>query len=85
MKQHVGHDSNIRFVQVSREKNADADHLAKVSPVKGMILHGRVLSSVQYTPAMDQIKVQAISPGDDWMVPIISYLKEDDFSMIMLV
>ena len=54
----------------------DANHLAKAVSAKGMILDGKVLSFVQYVPAMDRIEVQVIPPGDGWMVPIISYLKE---------
>lgn len=83
VKQHVGRDSNMRFVQVLREENADADRLAKVATAEGMILDERVLFFVQYAPTTDHIEVQVIPPGDDWMVLIISYLKRDDFQMFM--
>ena len=83
VKQHVGRDSNMRFVQVLREENADADRLAKVATAEGMILDERVLFFVQYAPTTDHIEVQVIPLGDDWMVLIISYLKRDDFQMFM--
>lgn len=38
VKQHIGHDSNVRFMQVPREENVDADHLAKAALTEGMIL-----------------------------------------------
>ena len=72
----MGCDSDIRFMQVPREENADANRLAKATSTEGMILDRRVLSFVQYVLATDQIEVQVIPPGDGWMVPIISYLKE---------
>ena len=76
VKQHVGCDSDIRFMQVPREKNVDANRLANAVLAEGMILDGNVLSFVQYVPTMDRIEVQVIPPGDGWMVLIISYLKE---------
>ena len=72
----MGCDSDIRFMQAPREENADANHLARATSAEGMILDRRVLSFVQYVLATDQIEVQVIPPGDGWMVPIISYLKE---------
>ena len=38
VKQHVGRDSNVRFVQVPREEIVDADHLAKAASAEDMIL-----------------------------------------------
>lgn len=65
VKQHVGHDLDIRFVQVPREENVNTDHLAKVVSAEGMILDGRVLSFVQYALATNQIEVQAVPPRDN--------------------
>ena len=45
VKWHVSCNSNIRFVQVLREENADANHLAKVASAEGVILDGGVLYS----------------------------------------
>ena len=63
-------------MQVPREENADDDCLAKAASVEGMILDGGMLSFVQYAFATDRIEVQEIPLRDDWMVPIVSYLKE---------
>ena len=38
VKQHIGHDSNMRFMQVLREENVGANHLAKAASAEGMIL-----------------------------------------------
>ena len=53
VKQHVGRDSGVRFMQVPREEIADADRLAKATSAEGMILDGRVISFIQYAPATD--------------------------------
>lgn len=55
VKKHVGRDSNVRFVKVPREENADTDHLAKATSVEGMILDERVLFFIQYAPTTDRI------------------------------
>ena len=76
MKQHIGRDSNVRFVQVPREENANANRLAKIASAEGMILDERVLYFIQYAPTTDHIEVKVIPLGDERMVLIISYLKE---------
>ena len=47
VKQYIGHNSDVKFVQVTREENTNADRLAKVASAKGMIPDRRVLSFVQ--------------------------------------
>ena len=36
----------------------------------------KVLSFIQYSPAIDKVKVQVIPLGVDWTTPIISYLRD---------
>ena len=40
-----------------------------------IVLNDQVLSFIQYSPAIDEVEVQVIPNGVNWMTPIISYLK----------
>lgn len=49
-----------KFVQNPREKNEQADRLAKVASAEHLVTTGQVLSFIQYSPAIDKIGVQVI-------------------------
>ena len=61
------------FVQVPMEENMKADALVKAASAEGaMVKYDRV----QYIPSIDLPKVQQIEGEENWMTPIVVYLKE---------
>ena len=61
------------FVQVPKEENMEADALAKVASVEGaMVKYDRV----QYMLSIDLPEVQQIEGEENWMTPIVVYLKD---------
>ena len=61
------------FVQIPREENVEADVLAKeASATKPM----DEFNEVQYVPSIDLPEVQQIEDRENWMTPIVSYLKD---------
>ena len=61
------------FVQIPREENVEADALAKEASVTGAMDE---FDEVQYVPSIDLPEVQQIEDRENWMTPILSYLKE---------
>ena len=61
------------FVQIPREENVEADVLAKEALV---IETMDEFDEVQYVPSIDLLKVQQIEDRENWMTPIVSYLKD---------
>ena len=41
-----------------------------------MVIDSQVLSFIQYSPAIGEVDVHVIPIGNDWMAPIIFYLKK---------
>ena len=60
------------FVQIPREENVEADTLAKEASVTGAMDE---FDEVQYVPSIDLLEVQQIENRENWMTPIVSYLK----------
>ena len=61
------------FVQIPREENVEADVLAKeASATKPM----DEFDEIQYVPSIDLLEVQQIEDRENWMTPIVSYLKD---------
>ena len=65
--------SEARFVQVPREENVEADTLAKEALVNELMDE---FDEVQYMPSIDLPEVQQIGDDENWMTPIVGYLKE---------
>ena len=65
--------SEARFVQVPREENVEADTLAKEASVNELMDE---FDEVQYMPSIDLPEVQQIGGDENWMTPIVGYLKE---------
>ena len=61
------------FIQIPREENVEADVLAKEASASEPI---NEFDDVQYVPSIDLPKVQQIEDKENWMTPIISYLKD---------
>ena len=61
------------FVQIPRKENVEADTLAKeASATRAM----DEFDEVQYVPNIDLPEVQQIENRENWMAPIVSYLKD---------
>ena len=66
--------SEAHFVQVPREENMEADTLAKEASVNELMDE---FDEIQYMPpSIDLPKVQQIGGNENWMTPIVGYLKE---------
>ena len=65
--------SEAHFVQISREENMEADTLAKEASVSELMDE---FDEIQYMPSIDLPEVQQIGGDENWMTPIVGYLKE---------
>ena len=62
------------FVQVPREENMETDTLVK----EASATRARdEFNEVQYVPSIDLPEVQQIENRENWMTPIVSYLKDE--------
>ena len=61
------------FVQIPREENVKADVLAKEASATEPM---NEFDEVQYVPSIDLPEVQEIEDRENWMTPIVSYLKD---------
>ena len=62
----------VNFVQIPREENVKADILAKEASTTESTDE---FDEVQYVPSIDLLEVQQIEDRENWMTPIVSYLK----------
>ena len=65
--------NEIHFIQIPREKNMEADTLAKKASVSELTDE---FDEIQYMPSIDLPEVQQIGSDENWMTPIVGYLKE---------
>ena len=69
-------DLEVKFVQIPREENECADHLAKAASAEFMLVPEQVLSFVQLSSLIDdRISMQEVDSEYNWTTPLISYLK----------
>ena len=68
-------DLQAKFIQILREENEQADHLAKAILTEHMIIPSKALSFVQLSPQITGMDVQEIGSQDNWTTLIVSYLK----------
>ena len=61
------------FVQIPREDNVEADTLAKEASVNEAI---NEFDEIQYMPSIDLPEMLHIEGEENWMTPIVSYLKD---------
>ena len=61
------------FVQIPREENVEADVLAKEALATEAMDE---FDEIQYVPSIDLQEVQQVEGTENWITPIISYLKE---------
>ena len=69
-------DLQVKFFQIPKEKNENADRLAKAASAKYILIPSQVLSFVHTSPLIDIINVQEIGPRNYWTTPITSYIKD---------
>ena len=74
VKKQVG-KLKAKFVQVLREENKKVDRFAKAASTKHMLITGKVLSFIQLSPLIDDIRMEEIDSESNWTTPIVSYLK----------
>ena len=73
IKQLVKKFKEASFVQLPREENMEADALAKAASV------GEAMdeyNKVQYMLSIDLSKIQQVEGEENWMTPIVIYLKD---------
>ena len=75
MKKYLSKEAS--FLQVPREENMEADTLAKATLVDGSV---DKLDEVQYMPSIDLLEVQQIKGKENWMTPIVTYLRDGRLS-----
>ena len=63
----------VNFVQIPREENMEADTLAKEASANEAM---DKFDEIQYMPSIDFLKVQQIENEENWMTPIVTYLKD---------
>ena len=63
----------VDFVQIPREENVEADTIAKEASADESLEKS---DEVQYMPSIDVQEVQQVDNRENWMTPIISYLKD---------
>ena len=68
-------DLQAKIVQIPRRENEQADCLAKATLAEHMIALDNVLSFVQLFLLIDSVNVQEIALKDNWITPLVSYLK----------
>jgi len=69
-------DLEVKFVQILREENECADHLAKAASAELLLVPEQVLSFVQLSSLInDGMSMQEVNSKCNWTTPLISYLK----------
>ena len=63
----------VSFVQLPRKENMEVDALAKAALTGGAMDE---YDKVQYMPSIDLPEVQEIEGEENWMTPIVIYLKD---------
>ena len=66
-----------KFFQIPRKENEQTDRLAKATSTEYMLLPCKVLSFVQISHLIDDVGVQEVNLESNWIMPIVSYLKDD--------
>ena len=62
------------FIQIPKEENLEADALAKEASASESM---DKFDEIQYIPSIDLPEVQQIKGEENWMTPIVAYLKDE--------
>ena len=57
VKSKMGEEFSIKFIQIPREENKQADHLAKMTSAEYTDIPGQVLSFIQYSLSVDKVEI----------------------------
>ena len=68
-------DLQAKIVQIPKEENEQANHLAKATLAKHMTTPNNVLSFVQFSPLIGYVDMPKINSENNWTTPLVSYLK----------
>ena len=74
IKQLIKKFKEASFVQLSIEENMEANGLAKAASAGGVM---DKCDRVQYMLSIDILEVQQIGGEENWMTPIVLYLKDE--------
>ena len=74
IKQLIKKFKEASFVQLSIEENMEANGLAKATSAGGAMDN---CDRVQYMLSIDILEVQQIGGEENWMTPIVLYLKDE--------
>ncbi|XP_074347181.1 uncharacterized protein LOC141686014 [Apium graveolens] len=82
----IGMFKEVRLECVPREKNSNADALAKMGSQQEVVLLGFIPLEIQEVPSIPEIEIMQVdeAPRETWMTPILAYihkgtLPEDKF------
>ena len=70
------HFDSLDFVQILRAKNAEFDFLARLSSSNDYNASFELCIEIREQPSIEGEHVLKIKEQDEWMTPIIRYLKE---------
>ncbi|XP_075670393.1 uncharacterized protein LOC142640193 [Castanea sativa] len=70
------HFDNLDFVQIPQAKNAEADFLARLASSNDYNVASKLCVEIRGQPSTKGEQVLKIKEQDEWMTPIICYLKE---------
>ena len=77
VKYRIG-DLEVKFIQIPREENECADHLAKAASAEFMLVPKQVLSFIQVSSLINNgTNMQEVDSECNWTTPLVSYLKAD--------
>jgi len=70
------HFDNLDFMQISRAKNTEANFLARLALSDNYNATFEICLEIRGQPSIEGEQVLKIKEQDEWMNPIVSYLKE---------
>ena len=71
------HFDSLDFVQIPRAKNAEADFLARLTSSDDYNVTSELCIEIKGQPSIEGEHVLKIKEQDEWMTPIVRYLKEE--------
>ena len=76
VQQLLQHFDNLDFVQIPWTKNAEADFLARLASSDDYNATSELCVEIRGQPSTEGKQVLKIKEQDEWMTPIVRYLKE---------
>ena len=76
VKELLQYFDSVKFQQIPRAKNAEADFLARLASLDECGISLELCMETRGQPSTEREQVMKIQEQDEWMTPIIHYLKE---------